>query len=352
MTFWQHLFARAMTSSNDDSAYHISLISSIITSMRHHLRVFIVLLSVLLLSLSCRREEKSQAPIGESNQADVQGLRVEIRFSGRIVFQSDLDGDNEIYLLTRGQIKKLTDNTWDDTYPRWSPDGKKIAFSANRDGNYDIFIMDDIGENILQVTASPQDELDAAWAPDGQSIVFTERVKKPFGDQLSLWIMNLSSKEKRRVIPDFSNSHILSDLSPRSPLLAFTGKKMLGWDVFLYDLEAQKYKQLTEGGKACRSRFSPDGQKIVYVSHKADGKGDIWTMNPDGSDQQRITERDEAYDYFPSWSPDGKQVVFCSGLKSAYADKGDWALYLVNVVDKSVIPLFDSPGRDVFPDWR
>ena len=153
-------------------------------------------------------------------------------------------------------------------------------------------------------------------------------------------------------MPDFSKSNILPDYSPRASLLAFTGGRTLGWDVFLYSFESGKYRELTEGGKACRPRFSLDGRQIVFVSHKTGGKGHIWTMNSDGSNQLRITERDERFDYFPSWSPDGKLVVFCSNLKSAYADKGDWDLYLVNPEDKSISLLFESPGRDVFPDWR
>jgi len=71
----------------------------------------------------------------------------------------------------------------------------------------------------------------------------------------------------------------------------------------------------------------------------------------DGSGQQRVTELNETYDYFPSWSPDGKRIVFCSNAKSGYADQGDWALFVVDVSNKTVVLLFDSPGRDVFPDW-
>jgi len=320
--------------------------------MRPLLRVYLLLLLALLPSLSCRREGNNDTAAGKTLRADIQGLRAEAGFSGRIVFQSDMDGDNEIYILTNDHLQKLTDNAWQDTYPRWSPDGKKIVFSADRDGNYDLFVMDEKGQNVIQVMASPEDEMDPAWAPDGQSLIFTERIKKPLGTQLSLWMINLTSKQKSRVIPEFSSSQILSDPSPGAPLLAFTGKRTLGWDVFVYDLSSHQYKGLTEGGKSCRPRFSRDGQKIVYVSHKVDGKGDIWTMGSDGTNQLRITERDETYDYFPSWSPDGKQVVFCSNLKSAYADKGDWALYLVSLDDKNAILLFDSPGKDVFPDWR
>jgi len=300
----------------------------------------------------CGREGKSRSSAPEKIPMSSVGLRARVAFSGAIVFQSDMDGDNEIYLLTSERLRQLTDNTWDDTYPRWSPDGKKISFSANRNGNYDLFVMDESGDNLVQLTASPEDDLDAAWAPDGQNVVFARRVKKIVGKQSSIWILNMSSKQEKKLMPDFSRSNILPDYSPRAPLLVFTGSRTLGWDVFLFSFESGKYRGLTEGGKACRPRFSPDGQKIVYVSHKTGGKGDIWTMNWDGSSQQRITERDETFDYFPSWSPDGKQVVFCSNLKSAYADKGDWDLYLVNPEDKSVCLLFESPARDVFPDWR
>lgn len=320
--------------------------------MKDFLIKILLLLFAVCLFFFCGQEERSPASAPEKLQTDAAGLRAHVGFTGTIVFQSDIDGDNEIYLLTSERLRQLTDNTWDDTYPRWSPDGKTIAFSANRSGNYDLFVMDENGEHITQLTASPEDELDAAWAPDGQNIVFAKRVKKMMRKQSSIWIMNLSSKQERRVMPDFSKSNILPDCSPQAPLLAFTGSRTLGWDVFLYSFESGKYRELTEGGKACRPRFSPDGRQIVFVSHKTDSKGHIWTMNSDGSNQQRITERDETYDYFPSWSPDGKQVVFCSNLKSAYADKGDWDLYLVNLEDKSVSLLFESPGRDVFPDWR
>ena len=132
--------------------------------------------------------------------------------------------------------------------------------------------------------------------------------------------------------------------------MAFTGKRMVGWDVFMFDLEKKKFWSLTEGGKACRPHFSRDGQKIAYVSTEADGKGDIWLMNPDGSEKLRITERNETYDYFPSWSADGKYIVFCSDTQHSL-DKGHWALNLVRVSTKTIIPLLKSPGKDLFPDW-
>ena len=124
-----------------------------------------------------------------------------------------------------------------------------------------------------------------------------------------------------------------------------------GWDAFVADLTTRKIIPLTEGGKACRPRFAPDGTKVVYVSSDADGKGDIWLANPDGTAQERLTGLPETFDYFPAWSPDGKYAVFASGTKH-YPHQGTWSLALVKIGTKRVIPLFKSGARDVFPDWR
>lgn len=302
--------------------------------------------------LGCNRDSSPPAtPVtGEPNiQADLQA---KVPFTGRIVFQSDMDGDNEIYVLTSLELIKLTDNAWEDRYPRWSPDGKKIAFLANREGQFDVYIIDDDGRSATAVTNSPDDETDVAWTQNGEGLFYSVEDKKIFGSKDTLWMIDLGSGEKHRAVPNFSGSHGIADVSPSNPWLTFTGKATLGWDVFLYDWSARQTRQLTEGGQACRARFSPDGRKIVFVSHVASRKSDIWTLNLDGGDQQRITERDETYDYFPSWGPDGDLIVFCSNAKDMYADKGDWGLYLVDVKTKQVSLLFDSPGRDVFPDWQ
>jgi Tol biopolymer transport system component len=316
-------------------------------------RFYIVFVACLAsLFPSCDRDNSQSVPPVTGVPNASAGLQAKVPFTGRIVFQSDLDGDNEIYLLTSHELIKLTDNSWEDKYPRWSSDGKKIAFLANPEGRFDVYVMDDNGRSVTAVTNSSENETDVAWAWNGEGLFYSVEDKKIFGREDTLWMIDLSSGEKHRAVPNFSGSHGIADVSPSDPCLTFTGKATFGWDVFLYDWSARKTRQLTEGGQACRARFSPDGRKIVFVSHAASRKSDIWTMNLDNGDQQRITERDETYDYFPSWGPDGDQVVFCSNDKDMYANKGDWGLYLVDVKTKRVSLLFDSPGRDVFPDWQ
>jgi Tol biopolymer transport system component len=279
-------------------------------------------------------------------------LETEMAIPGAIVFQSDLDGDDEIYLIQGRRVEKLTDNTWDDRYPRWSPDGRKIAYTANPKRNFDLFVMDKKGREVRPLTDTPEDEVDVAWFPDGTRVAYSIEFKKTLGKKRRIERLDLASGEKSRLLPGFSGSQQLPDLSPRLPQAAFTGKKGFGWDVFLADLEDQSIRQMTFNGKGCRPRFSPDGQRLAYVSAEADGKGDIWIMGVDGGEPQQLTLRSDAFDYFPSWSPDGTRIVFCSNLKDKYADKGEWGLYLLDVEAGRVTRLFDSPGRDVFPDWH
>ena len=127
--------------------------------------LILILLAAPLFFTSCSQEN---AVSNGDRQIDIRNFKAQFPFKGRIVFQSSMDGDNEIYLLTQRSIKKLTDNSWDDEYPKWSPDGKRIAFNANPKGNYDIFVMDEDGSNVNRIIASQQDEIEHAWFPDGK----------------------------------------------------------------------------------------------------------------------------------------------------------------------------------------
>jgi len=315
------------------------------------MKVKIVAFACFLVVLFVFCEKKDEVPDREDEEINVKAPKAKTSFKGEIVFQSDMDGDSEIYIMTRNRIKKLTDNTWQDEYPKWSPDGEKIAYNANPNGNFDVFVMNADGSHVSRITSSPKDEIEHAWFPDGRKIAFTIEEKKGLRRRYSLWMVSLNTKRTKRIIPEFKGYSGLPNFSPVDPLMGFTGKKTIGWDVFMYDMRKKEIKSLTEGGKACRPHFSPDGEKIAYVSAEADGKGDIWLMNPDGSEKQRLTERDNTSDYFPSWSPDGNFIVFSSSLEHRI-DRGNWSLFLINVKTKKVFPLFDSLCRDLFPDWN
>ena len=70
-------------------------------------------------------------------------------------------------------VQRLTDNKARDVYPRFSPDGNWIAFSSNRDGNYDVYVVPAAGGKPRQLTFHSADDNVVGWTPDGKKILFT-----------------------------------------------------------------------------------------------------------------------------------------------------------------------------------
>ena len=75
--------------------------------------------------------------------------------------------------LHLADVQRLTDNKARDVYPRFSPDGSLIAFSSNRDGNYDVFVVPVTGGRPRQFTFHTADDNVVGWSPDGKKVMFT-----------------------------------------------------------------------------------------------------------------------------------------------------------------------------------
>lgn len=120
---------------------------------------------------------------------------------GRFVLYVDAaDGDAEIFRrnLTTQAIVKLTDNTAVDNHPVWSPDGRQIAFSSNRGGQWQVYVMDDDGSNVIQITEVTV----GAWKPQfsatGQ-LAYLRMATGPGKEQL-VDVVTLAAGEERTIL--------------------------------------------------------------------------------------------------------------------------------------------------------
>jgi Tol biopolymer transport system component len=116
----------------------------------------------------------------------------------RVAFVSDRNGNLEIYTVdvATGSAHRFTQNPATDQFPAWSPDGTKIAFVSNRDGNEEIYTMragDGTGEKNL--TRNPATDRYPAWSPDGTKIVFRSTRDHGF----SLYLMNADGSKVTRL---------------------------------------------------------------------------------------------------------------------------------------------------------
>lgn len=105
----------------------------------------------------------------------IQGFQPKFSPEGRrLAYASNVSGGWEIYIcaVDGGSIRRLTDNTSDDFAPGWSPDGARIVFHSDRDGNYEIYTMDTLGVQVRRLTENPASDAQAKWSPDGTHIAF------------------------------------------------------------------------------------------------------------------------------------------------------------------------------------
>lgn len=93
------------------------------------------------------------------------------------------------------QPQQLTDNLDDDFFPRWSPNGKNIAFSSRRQADRDIYVMDADGGNVTRLTTMPGNDSNPIWALDGQAIIFSRRPQTNW----DLFIMNADGSDVRQL---------------------------------------------------------------------------------------------------------------------------------------------------------
>lgn len=97
----------------------------------------------------------------------------------KVLFESDRDGDHEIFVCdaSGANVQQLTVNTAKDRWPSWSPDGTKILFSSQRDAaTYELYTMDANGGNAVRLTNNSSDDIDADFSSDGTRIAWTRIV--------------------------------------------------------------------------------------------------------------------------------------------------------------------------------
>jgi TolB protein len=262
----------------------------------------------------------------------VQGfLVISMAFSGSQIFSSDpsntkiaftLNEDNDSFICVMdpdgSNKKKLTKGV----SPCWSPDGQKIAFAAEKNGNWDIYYMNADGTDITQLTTHPAEDVYPSWSPDGSMIAFNSnrsgssqiwRTNVTDGDGKETWGYNLTQLTKDTPHKRVNNFH---SWSPNGLWLAFEADRDRD-DPEIYLVNAvdgtnQQRLTFTRALDEVPS-WSPDSKQILFSSdmhgEPQSRNYDIYIMNIDGSDLHRLTTTEGAASY-PSMSPDGSKIAF------------------------------------------
>ena len=220
------------------------------------------------------------------------------RWSGdgrRILFQSNRNGRWQIFVMERDGSGEhpLTSGDANDNFPDWSPDGRRVAFVSDRTGDEEVWVMDLDGGNLRNLSRHPGRDIHPYWAPDGQALLFNS---------------NRDAEESFEIYRVDA---------------AGGGLRRMTW---------------TAAVETC-ARFSPDGRRIVCL-HGADND-EIVLLDAKGQHPVNLT-RTAAAEGWPAWSPDGRWIVYSSNAS------GTFCLYRMDRDggSREQLTFVDAPVRD------
>ena len=278
-----------------------------------------------------------------------------------IAFVSDRDGNWEIYLIQPdgSGLQRLTDAPAVDADPAWSPDGLWIAFRSRRDGSSDIFVMGADGSqprNLVEDAAdSFDDEFGPAWNPDGQSFaLYTDRFQPPMGScPGGLGVHHLAFMPlEGGGIGHFDGLAGEQESLAWSPdgNLAFSSRcNELYFQIYIWDMAERAVRLVTDGEYNYTSpAWSPDGRSLALVSNR-DGSADIFLLELSTGALTNLTQH-PASDTTPSWSPDGRSLAFATD-RDANGTSGAQEIYVIDIESLQVRNLTNHPADDFRPAW-
>src|SRR5262245_53557735 len=213
---------------------------------------------------------------------EVKLVRYPHYFQGRVVFTylgdiwtADESGQN---------IKRITVHKARDVYPRFSPDGKWIAFSSDRNGNLDVFITPAEGGSAKQLTFHSADDVVQGWTPDSRAVLFASQRGEDFMGKL--YTVNVTDAKEQNAGSDMG---VYGTYSPDGRKLAINRRSQVYWrkyyrgayqsDVTVMDIAAKKFTDITDfDGMDSWPMWSQDGHVYFVSDREGNGLTNIWRV--------------------------------------------------------------------------
>jgi imidazolonepropionase-like amidohydrolase/Tol biopolymer transport system component len=276
------------------------------------------------------------------NVSEGTWMNLDVSPDGRTI-AFDLLGDIYTLPIGGGRATRISDGLPFDSHPRFSPDGRQIAYTSDRGGGDNIWVMDSNGQNRRQITRENFELLNGpTWSPDGQYIA----ARKHFTTQRSLgtgeiWLYHASGtgsgvalvtrpspqhqKELGEPVfaPDGSAIYFSRDTTPGAIFEYAQNSNLQVFAIERYDMRTGERSQVAGGaGGAVRPTPSPDGRYLAFVRREG-GRSRLFVKDLRSGEERRIhddmdldlQETWAVHGVYPQmdWLPDSRTVVFWSG---------------------------------------
>jgi len=317
------------------------------------------MLFTLLLLISSISAQKRAFTIKDLYKIKSVGSQVISNDGSKVVFtvtESDLKNaksNTEIYLMNVDGTnqKQLTNNDAADFNPIWKTDDSGIIFTSTRNGSSQLFCLPISGGEAKQITDYEFGINSAKLSNDGNSVIFQANIFPECGIDV-----DCNSKTENAMAKGAVQAHIADSLFVRHWTEYCDGQYT---HILSYNFETEQDKDLTPGyfnspafsaGGSDNYNFSPDGNFVTFDSKRVKNPAistntDVFIVDINGENLIKITKENEAADFNPKYSPDGKYIAYLTQLVPTF-DSDRIRLAIYDVKNKSNKILTDS-----FDNW-
>lgn len=260
----------------------------------------------------------------------------------RIAFVSDATGHKEIYLadVLGDDIRQVTRHAHLAVSPRFSPDGRWLAYTSYHWGNPNLYLTELASlQTTRAISRRPGLNMAPSWAPDSRSMAVTlSKDSNP-----DLYLIDNTGQELRRLTHG-QGINVSPSWAPDGKRLAFVSDRTGKPQIYVMDAKTGATNRITFlGGENTTPSWSPKGDWIAYTG-LVGGSRHILLIRPEGGTPVQLTQGGGEHES-PSWSPDGRQVVF--SRKQGKSQE----LYAIFRNGTGLRPLFKLKGTQSSPQW-
>jgi len=221
----------------------------------------------------------------------------------------------------------------------------QIYFVSDRSGHKEIWAMDYDGSNQHQLTHLGAIVHSPRISPDGSRVAFSALTKTG-------WEIMMYSLDLNRMVgfPHMGGTNLSPAWSGDGLRLAFSSSRAGDPSIFIADTSGGNLRRMTtdKGPDVSPVWNRKTNAQLAFVSGRT-GLPQIYTMEADGTNQQRMT--DQGYAVSPNWAPNGQFLTFAWVRKYGPGDPGALDLYLMDIASKQWVQLTHDGGRNDFPSW-
>jgi Tol biopolymer transport system component/imidazolonepropionase-like amidohydrolase len=270
----------------------------------------IAFLATCLAALGATASVPGQAPPADTLRTITEGTNLAVALSpDGETLALDLLGSIWVMPAAGGEMRRLTNTISDARQPDWSPDGRRIAFQAYRDGNWHIWSIRAGGTGLRQHTTGPFDHREPTFSHDGERIAFSSDRSGNY----DIWTLGLATGETERItdhpLPDFAPV-----FAPDDEAIAYVAERASGHQVIVRESDGDERVAATVDGDVAGVSFNPAGTHVLFNEIGA-GRSRLLLVDLPDDDPTVLSQPGE--DVFPfraAWVSDEEFLYTTDGV--------------------------------------